>query len=120
MDSTLKLAHACVGRTIAALASDDDTLRLTFEDGTTLRLADEGQTCCERRYMRTDDTLSDYVGATLVGLELRKAPTQVNEWGEAHDVQFLAVQTSKGTFVMSNHNEHNGYYGGFDIEASIV
>lgn len=36
-----------------------------------------------------------------------------------HEVQFLHVKTSKGSFAVSNHNEHNGYYGGFNVEASL-
>jgi len=30
-------------------------------------------------------------------------------------VQFLTIITDNGTFTVSNHNIHNGYYGGFFI-----
>jgi hypothetical protein len=64
--------------------------------------------------MRTDDTLTDYAGAELLDVSLEDAP-DLEAGGESHEVQFLRVKTSKGMFVMSSHNEHNGYYGGFWI-----
>ena len=109
---------AAVGKTIAALRLDDDALHFEFSDGSKMKLSDEGQSCCEVRYMRTDDTLPDYIGATLLGAEVAGAPNVNDDTNDPHEVQFLRVQTDRGTFVMSNHNEHNGYYGGFWIEAS--
>lgn len=108
-----------VGKTIAALALSDDVLTFTFEDKSELKLQDDGQSCCEHRYMQTDDQLSDYIGGKLVSIELRDAPEEESD-GDVHEVQFLAVQTSKGEFVVASHNEHNGYYGGFSITASVT
>lgn len=110
---------AAIGKTVTALSlGEDDALHFTFEDGSRLKLFDDGQSCCEKRYMRTDDDLNEYVGAKLLGVEVRPAPSIPEEYGEEHDVAFLAVQTDRGEFVMSNHNEHNGYYAGFVIRAS--
>ena len=107
------------GKTIAALRlGDDDALHFEFDDGTKMTLSDEGQSCCERRYMRTDDNLADFVGAKLLGAEIKEAPDQPDEYGE-HEVQFLEVQTDRGVFTMASHNEHNGYYGGFLICAAM-
>lgn len=107
-----------VGKTIAALRlGDDDALHFQFSDGSKMKLSDEGQICCESRYMRTDDNLADYVGAKLLGAEIKEAPSEACEYGD-HEVQFLEVQTDKGVFTMASHNEHNGYYGGFWIVAS--
>jgi hypothetical protein len=116
-----------VGKTIAALRlGDDDALYFEFSDGSKMRLSDEGQSCCEHRYMRTDDNLADYVGAKLLGAEIKEAPNEADEADEAdehevhevHEVQFLEVQTDRGVFTMASHNEHNGYYGGFWIQAA--
>jgi hypothetical protein len=41
------------------------------------------------------------------------------ESGEDHDIAFLLVQTSDGVFTMVNHNEHNGYYGGFLVTCEV-
>ena len=108
-----------IGKTITALTlGEDEALHFVFEDGTKLMLFDDGQSCCESRYMRTDDKLDEYVGAKLLGAEIKEAPGIPMEY-EEHDVEFLEVQTDKGVFTMSSHNEHNGYYGGFSITAKV-
>jgi hypothetical protein len=109
--------QSSLGKTIRRARLDGDLLCLDFTDGTGLRLHDEGQSCCESRYMRTDDDLNYYEGASLLEVEIADAPS-INDGGEEHDVQFLNVKTSKGVFTMSNHVEHNGYYGGFAIVAN--
>ena len=107
-----------LGKTITALTLGyDDALHFTFEDGSKIKLFDDGQSCCESRYMRTDDNLSDYIGAQLLDAEIKEAPGMPDEYGE-HEVQFLEVKTSKGCFTMASHNEHNGYYGGFLVRAT--
>lgn len=108
---------AAKGKTISTLTYDDDALRFTFEDGSGMKLADEGQSCCEARYMRTDDDLSYFVGSKLMDAKVREGPDEEGEYGDMHEIAFLVVTTSKGTFTMANHNEHNGYYGGFLIRA---
>ncbi len=112
--------NASMNRVIKKLVLDDDTLTFTFEDGLVVSLTDEGQSCCEHRYMKTDDELSDYAGATLTDIEVVDAPDQEDQWGEVHEIQFLRVHTSKGVVVISAHNEHNGYYGGFCIRAKVA
>ena len=113
-----------LGKTISDLrfSENDSALSITFADGSKLTLFDDGQTCCETRYMRTDDNLAEYIGGRLLGAEVKDVPELIGFWKDEceygdHDVQFLEITTSKGSFVMSNHNEHNGYYGGFCIEA---
>jgi len=98
---------------------DGDALNFEFEDETKLKVWDGGQSCCENRYMATSDDLTEYSGAKLLDFELKNAPNVADEYGD-HEVQFLDVKTDKGTFQMANHNEHNGYYGGFWIVAQSV
>ena len=106
-----------VGKVIASVRlGDDDALHFEFSDGSKLKLSDEGQSCCENRYMRTDDSLAEYAGAKLLGATIKEAPSMEDEYGE-HEVQFLELQTDRGVFTMASHNEHNGYYGGFWIQA---
>jgi len=107
-----------IGKEISTLSYDDKALHISFIDGTKIKLSDEGQSCCEHRYMRTDDDLTSFVGGILIKAEINDAPSIDDEWGEEHEVQFLIITTSKGSFTMANHNEHNGYYGGFSIECS--
>ena len=109
---------ASANKEIAALVLVDGLL-FTFSDGTQMMISDEGQSCCEYRYMTTDDDLSYYVGATLLDTEILDAPDIEAEYGD-HEVQFLRVATSRGVFTMETHNEHNGYYGGFAIRCALV
>ena len=113
---------AAIGKKIVdlRLPPETDALYFTFADGSQMKVYDDGQSCCETRYMKTDDPLADFIGATLLGGELLEGPTTDGEWGEPHETQFLRIKTSVGDFTMVNHNEHNGYYGGFWVIAEPV
>lgn len=99
------------------LDEESNTLLFRFDDETTLTVKDNGQSCCEVRYMRTDDNLSEFSGARLLGMAIKDVDNAPDEYGE-HEIQFFEVTTDRGVFSISNHNEHNGYYGGFAIELS--
>ena len=114
-EETMNCIHAVIGKQIKSVELIDDQIVLTTSEGG-LRLLDDGQTCCESRYMRTDDDLSEFAGAVVNGFELKQAPDQESEW-DTHEVQFLEIATSKGAITFASHNEHNGYYGGFHIVA---
>lgn len=120
--------NACVGKTITALELRDkyedgehfDGLYFTFEDGSRMKLSDEGQDCCEFRYMQTDDELPYFVGSKLVGVEVADGPDIGSGEDDAHETAFLRVTTDRGVFTIVTHNENNGYYGGFAVRAAIV
>lgn len=105
---------SAIGKIITHAALENDTVKLAFEDGSTLGFYDDAQSCCERRYMSTDDDVSSLVGRVFKGIEIKDAPSISAEY-EEHDVQFLEVVTDRHRVVFANHNEHNGYYGGFYI-----
>ena len=111
---------AAIGKTIKAARADDDSLYLTFTDDSGIRFYDDGQLCCESRYMRTDDDVASFAGSVLTGAEIKDGPDEEGEYGDAHEVQFLEVQTSTGVITMSSHNEHNGYYGGISLRVEPV
>jgi hypothetical protein len=111
---TVDAHNGAIGKTIARASLTDDQLCLSFTDGTGIRFYDDGQSCCESRYMVVDDSLSEYQGAIFHGAELKQAPNQQDEYGD-HEVQFLEIKTSKGAITAASHNEHNGYYGGFNV-----
>lgn len=106
-----------LGKTIVGVDLRNDQLRIYLDGDLVLILEDGGQSCCEKRYMVIDDDLDEYVGAKLLGFETKDAPDV--ESGEVHEVQFLEVMTSVGPITAANHNEHNGYYGGFDVTARL-
>ena len=95
---------------------DEDSITLKFDFGQ-LTLRDNGQCCCENRYMSTDDDVKSLVGSRFVCYEVKDGPdvSEDDEY-EVHDTQFLEIKTDSGFITLVNHNEHNGYYGGFSIE----
>jgi hypothetical protein len=117
-EKTVTSIQSSLNKTIEKVELDDEQLFISFIDGSELVIWDGGQSCCESRYMTTDDNLSDFSGATLLDLELKSVEYKDLDYGE-HEIQFLDVKTSEGVFTMVNHNEHNGYYGGFWIQAKL-
>lgn len=108
------------GEKIACLAVESDALTLTFDSGRAVVVRDDGQSCCEERSMTCDDDLAYHAGATFLGAEIAEAPNIDDPNGEDHEVQFLRIKTSLGIVTVANHNRHNGYYGGFWVEAKVV
>ncbi len=113
---TVECLKASVGRKMTSIALNEDVLFIAIEGENRFKVWDDGQSCCENRYMRTDDDLQDFAGATILDYEVSDAPSQPSEYGD-HEVQFFRIHTSKGIITFSSHNEHTGYYGGFSIKA---
>jgi|SRR6185437_9326151 len=108
-----------VGRTITAASIIDNRLRITFEDGEQIKIWDDGQSCCENRYMSTDDDLNSLCGHRLVRIEGKPGPDIDDSSGD-HETCFVEVGTDQGFVTLVNHNEHNGYYGGFGLTITKV
>ena len=108
------------GRIITKAEQVKDKLRLVFDDGVAISISDRGQSCCEYRYMRTDDDLASLVGHKLVAIETNDAKTDSFEPPpdkyDTHEAVFLDIKTDGGMITFSFHNEHNGYYGGFGLD----
>jgi hypothetical protein len=118
--ASVEAVKASLDQEIRSVSINDNSLLIGLADHV-LQLTDQAQSCCERRYMVCDDKLDNFIGGTLLDLSVEDAPSTGNrDECAVHDVQFLHVKTSNGSFTVSNHNEHNGYYGGFSIEASIT
>lgn len=104
--------------------AEGQSLYITFADGGLLRVWDDAQSCCEYRYMSTDDDLPSFVGAKLVGFDEAEGPDieQTDEddcyvGGGEHNTMFVRLHTTAGTITLVTHNQHNGYYGGFDLSS---
>ncbi len=110
---------AAVGKEITALSLDEEELVFTFTDSSKMKLFDDGQSCCEERYMHSNDDIQAFIGAKLISAEVRDVTDIDSEYG-VHEVAFLIVTTSLGVFTVETHNIHNGYYGGFLIRAAVV
>lgn len=88
---TVTCIQSVIGKQIKSIELIEDEIVLKTSEGG-LKLLDDGQSCCEARYMRTDDDLSEFTGAVVNGFELKQAPDQDHEWG-THEVQFLEIAT---------------------------
>jgi len=107
-------AEKYYGREIRSAKIEDDELKIAFSDGTRIRILDDGQSCCEHRYMTTDDDPSSLVGQKLVRIETKPAADVEGDY-DVHETVFVEIGTDQGFISIVNHNEHNGYYGGFGL-----
>ena len=108
------------GRKIVDATFSEEDVRLTFADGCRIRIYDDGQSCCESRYLTTDDDVRDLVGGALTEVVLREGPEQAGTYDEVHESQFMDIRTDKGFITVSSHNEHNGYYGGICMSIAVL
>lgn len=107
-------ASKYVGKTITSVIfGDDERIILSFTDSTKIAIFDGGQSCCEHRHMSTDDDLGTLVGGTLTHITERDGSDIESDY--VHEICFVEVGTNKGFITLVNHNEHNGYYGGFAL-----
>ena len=119
-ESSVLAFNQAINRKITAITVDDTYCNIEVDGIYKIRLYDNGQSCCEHRYMSVDgDDMSAFIGATLIGAEVRDGGSQPNDY-ESHDIEFLLINTSFGVITISNHNEHNGYYGGFNVVCEEV
>lgn len=104
------------------LGDADKHLTIEFEDGKKIALIDCGQSCCEARYLTCDDVVESLNGKTLSKIEEKAYKEDENfEWGDCHEQLFIEVGTEEGEFItLCNHNEHNGYYGGFSMRITEI
>lgn len=123
-EDTVDVIKSSLGKTIKTIdmiAEHDGTLNITFSDDSTLQLWDGGRSCCESRYMTCEDNLSYFAGAKLTNVNISEAASPaLDDTDEYHEIQFLDITTSTGLIQIATHNEHNGYYGGFYIQAKIA
>jgi hypothetical protein len=99
---------------------DGGELKITFDSGIAIAIYDDGQSCCEHRYMATDDDPQWLVGKLFAGIEGKEAPTEEDQYGEPKEIIFVEIKTDQGSISFKNYNEHNGYYGGFSMQIREV
>jgi hypothetical protein len=103
-----------IGLTIKIAYLSDNRIYLRFDGDKGITIFDNGQSCCESRYISCDDDLSSLVGGKLVHI-VTKAYKEEDEWS-CHEKCFVEIQTDKGFVTFCTHNEHNGYYSGFSLK----
>jgi hypothetical protein len=124
-DDDTKAQADALGKTIASAtidfnAGDAGEFYLRFTDGTGVRIWDGGQSCCEHRYLTCDDNLDHLRGMVLRDLNYREGLVR-DEGGDVHEIGFVDIVYDAGqSVVLTTHNEHNGYYGGFCVRADAL
>lgn len=111
--NTPEIMKRCAHKEIDHIVVDENHVSILFKD-LELVIVDNGQSCCELRYMSTDDDVTYHNKSLFMGIALGSVE-EVGGDGEVHDIQFLDIYTTLGVISVASHNEHNGYYGGFDI-----
>lgn len=108
------------GLVIKDVVFGNNLLVLTFDNNKSIEIHDAGQNCCEKRYMHTDDDVNYIKGAKLLDIEEKPSNFFDDSSGDIKECVFLEVKTDKGLISFANYNEHNGYYGGFDLVVEEV
>lgn len=108
------------GKKIIGASFSGEELRITFDDAVTISISDNGQSCCEERYMVCNDNVRSIIGNFLTKIEVKsldKGGYDEDKRGDyqVHEICFLDIQTDKSLISINTHNIHNGYYSGFDI-----
>ena len=112
----------CLGSKIISAELLPEALRIQLDNGKTLSFSDEGQSCCEHRFMKTDDDLPSFIGAILYNVYVSFAESfaeSIELINDVEEIAFLRITTSSGVITVNSHNIHNGFYGGFDIICRI-
>lgn len=120
----MNLDERVLGKRIIEAVLDKDgnchsgILRLTFETSIVMEIFDDGQLCCEGRWISTEDDVTQLVGAKLLAINVVDGPfSDIDE--DIKELAFVIIQTTRGQLVLNTYNEHNGYYGGFDVVTKI-
>lgn len=108
------------GKKIIEANIDEDCLLLKFEDNISIKIWDDGQSCCEHRYITCDDNVKDLIGHVLIRIESKDGELKEKGNWEVHEWCFVDIVTDKATITICTHNEHNGYYGGFSLAITEV
>lgn len=103
------------GRKIKSAEFTGGSFDIIFEDGTKIEITDEGQSCCENRYMTCDDDTAQLVGQTLKHIAVKESSGDSESDYGVHEICFLEVQGDQSSVTFATHNEHNGFYGGFGL-----
>ncbi len=93
-NQNLAIISKSLGKTVLVTFMDDDKLHIRFTDGTKIRIEDDGQSCCETRYMTCGDDLEYYKDASFLGVEISDAPSvksNDDDDDRCHDVQFITA-----------------------------
>jgi len=62
------------GQAVIDCKLDDNKLYLRLDSGVKIAIWDDGQSCCENRYMTTDDDIRSLIGGKLMRIESKEGP----------------------------------------------
>lgn len=100
---------------------DEESLIIKFTDRTGIKITDDARYCCETRFLSCDDNIHDLKGGNLLYIEEKKVEENKDKnFYYYHDIMFIEIMTTKGGITLCSYNDHNGYYGGFEIKIERI
>lgn len=112
-------AEKYYGKQIQNAEIIEDELIITFSDGIKVAILDDGQSCCEERYMTCDDDVNDLIGNELRAIQIKDGGEKEDNY-ESYEWAFVDIVTDKSVVQLCTHNKHNGYYGGFAVSIKEI
>jgi len=70
-------------------------LTLKLSNDKTIYIWDNGQSCCEHRYMTTDDNIKSLIGNTITRIEAKEGQSITEDYDE-HEQVFVEIGTDVG------------------------
>lgn len=123
LNSLDEIAAVVKRQTITSLtiveASEEEMtkIHISLADTSMLEIYDIGDDGGAYRYITTDDDLSVFIGAEVYVVILKEYKEKDGDHGDIIEIQFLEIVTNIGPITFVCHNEHNGWYGGFNVVA---
>jgi hypothetical protein len=119
---TLGNGNTIVSITIDTDKREDGVVIIRFIDGAQLELWDNARSCCESRWLHSDDDLPYFTNCTLVSVSVEGGDSEEDSdnGGNVKESEFIKIQTSLGMITVVAYNSHNGYYGGISINSEFT
>jgi hypothetical protein len=105
---TVEAHNAAMGKTIFKAEMIDNRFRLHFNDETGIIFYDDGQSCCECRYMHTDDNLESFANSIFIEAELAEARAKLKAERERLDWALECLNDSPRRSVTIRREEIDG------------
>lgn len=93
-----------VGKQITSAYKSDNQICINFIDNSKLLIFDDGQSCCEHRYLTCDDYLEGMIGEFFSSISTTCCDNLDSSEDMYHEVRFVTIYTNRDHYTACTHN----------------